>query len=94
METLLDLARNAKLPVDSALVDIILQSADHMNQCLLGVESGVAPALDVAPLIARMEARPLGSDSPCARAVRTVAAEPNRAPAAAPSRKRPPDPAR
>src|SRR3954469_19377439 len=37
VETLLDLARNAKLPVDSGLIDIILQSADHMNQCLLGV---------------------------------------------------------
>ena len=31
VETLLDLARNSKVPVDSALIDIILQSADHMN---------------------------------------------------------------
>src|SRR5579863_5656174 len=46
VETLLDLARNSKLPVDSALVDIVLQSADHMTQCLLGVETGVAPASD------------------------------------------------
>jgi two-component system, chemotaxis family, sensor kinase CheA len=43
VETLLDLARNAKQPVDSILVDIILQSADHMSQCLLGVETGVPP---------------------------------------------------
>jgi two-component system chemotaxis sensor kinase CheA len=44
VETLLDLARNSKVPVDSALVDIILQSADYMNQCLLGVETGAEPA--------------------------------------------------
>lgn len=40
VETLLDLARNTKLAVDSALIDVILQSADHMNQCLLAVENG------------------------------------------------------
>jgi two-component system chemotaxis sensor kinase CheA len=54
VETLLDLARNSKLPVDSVLVDIILQSADHMTQCLLGVETGVEPASDAAPLVARI----------------------------------------
>ncbi|HEY1758120.1 MAG TPA: chemotaxis protein CheA [Bryobacteraceae bacterium] len=54
VETLLDLARNLKLPVDSVLIDIILQSADHMNQCLLGVEKGVDQASDSAPLIARI----------------------------------------
>src|SRR5438132_9325134 len=46
VETLLDLARNLKVPVDSALVDIILQSADHMTQCLRGVETGLDPASD------------------------------------------------
>ncbi len=40
VETLLDLARNSRVPVDSALIDIILQSADHMSQCLLAVETG------------------------------------------------------
>jgi two-component system, chemotaxis family, sensor kinase CheA len=55
VETLLDLPRNSKLPVDSILVDIILQSADHMTQCLLGVESGVEPASDAAPLVARIQ---------------------------------------
>jgi two-component system chemotaxis sensor kinase CheA len=54
VETLLDLARNSKAPVDSALVDVILQSADHMTQCLLGVETGVQPVSDVAPLVARI----------------------------------------
>ena len=34
VETLLDLARNSKLPVDSALIDIILQSGDFMSQCV------------------------------------------------------------
>ncbi len=87
VETLLDLARNAKLPVDSALVDIILQSADHMNQCLLGVETGVAPASDAAPLIARIEVM-IGTTTGAGRASKaapaqpsSVAAEPNRAPA-------------
>ena len=54
VETLLDLARNSKAPVDSTLVDIILQSADHMTQCLLGVETGVPPVSDVGPLVARI----------------------------------------
>src|SRR5258708_1008519 len=54
VETLLALARNSKMPVDSARVDIMLQSADHMTQCLLGVETGVEPALGVEPLIARI----------------------------------------
>jgi two-component system, chemotaxis family, sensor kinase CheA len=54
VETLLDLARNLKLPVDSALVDIILQSADYMTQCLRGVETGLDAASDAAPLIARI----------------------------------------
>jgi len=40
VETLLDLARNSRVPVDSALIDIILQSADHMSQCLIAVETG------------------------------------------------------
>ncbi len=40
VETLLDLARNSRVPVDSALIDIILQSADHMSQCLAAVEKG------------------------------------------------------
>jgi two-component system chemotaxis sensor kinase CheA len=56
VETLLDLARNAKLPVDSALVDVILQSADHMTQCLLAVETRTEPASDAAPLVARIVA--------------------------------------
>ena len=55
-ETLLDLARNSKLTVDSALIDIILQSADHMRHLLAAVENGTAPP-DSAPLIARVRER-------------------------------------
>jgi two-component system chemotaxis sensor kinase CheA len=54
VETLLDLARNAKLPVDSALVDVILRSADHMNRCLLGVETGIEPEPAAGPLVGRI----------------------------------------
>ena len=54
VETLLDLARNLKVPVDSSLVDIILQSADHMNSCLLDVETGVESASNAWPLVARI----------------------------------------
>jgi two-component system chemotaxis sensor kinase CheA len=54
VETLLDVARNAKLPVDSALVDVILRSADHMNRCLLGVETGIERAPDAGPLVGRI----------------------------------------
>ena len=63
VETLLDLARNAKLPVDSALIDIILASADHMKQFLraveTGAENGAEPGSELtsspASLIARIQ---------------------------------------
>ena len=41
VETLLDLVRGAKHPVDRDLIDVILLSADHLSQCLLGVEAGL-----------------------------------------------------
>jgi len=56
VETLLDLARNSVLPVDSGMIDLILHSADYMNQCLRGVETGCEPASDGEPLIARVRA--------------------------------------
>src|SRR5205814_5210401 len=43
-----------KLAVDSGLVDIILQSADHVTQCLLAVETGVEPPTGAAPLVGRI----------------------------------------
>ncbi|MGD1069571.1 MAG: chemotaxis protein CheA [Bryobacteraceae bacterium] len=55
VETLLDLARNQKLPVDSTLIDIILQSADHMKQCLGGIEAGSESTSGAEPLIARIQ---------------------------------------
>src|SRR5882672_3491883 len=54
VETLLDLARNFKLPVDSGFIDIILQSADYMRHCLRGVEAGIEPADRAESLIARI----------------------------------------
>jgi len=54
VETLLDLARNGKVPVDSRMVDIILQSADYMNRCLLGIEAGKESSSGAEPLIARI----------------------------------------
>lgn len=56
VETLLDLARNSKLAVDSVLIDVILQSADYMTQCLSAVETRTEPASDAAPLLARIAA--------------------------------------
>jgi two-component system chemotaxis sensor kinase CheA len=38
------------------MIDLILHSADYMNQCLRGVETGCEPASDGEPLIARVRA--------------------------------------
>ena len=54
VETLLDLARGSKIPVDSDLIDIILHSADHMSQCLLGVEAGLESQPPDEPLTERI----------------------------------------
>src|SRR5471030_25882 len=83
VETLLDLARNSKLPVDSVLVDIILQSADHMTQCLLGVEAGAEPTSDAAPLVARIRKMigQTGDSQADLAQLASVVAEPARAPA-------------
>lgn len=83
VETLLDLARNTKVAVDSSLIDIILQSADHLRRCLTAVESGVpAPAEDIA-LIGRIHNLTAG-DSGAAdlRRLVTAVADPPRAEAA------------
>jgi two-component system chemotaxis sensor kinase CheA len=83
VETLLDLARNAKLLVDSNLVDIILQSADHMTRCLRGVEAGMPPVEGAEPLIARIKKMIAGgaSDPPAglAQLAAAVAAPPESA---------------
>ena len=81
METLLDLARNARLAVDSALVDIILQSADHMTRCLLTVETGAEPPSGAAPLVARIQEMIEGESNSQAGLAQlaNVVAEPSRA---------------
>jgi two-component system, chemotaxis family, sensor kinase CheA len=83
VETLLDLARNSKLPVDSVLVDIILQSADYMTRCLLGVEAGAEPTSDAAPLVARIRKMigQTGDSQADLAQLASVVAEPARAPA-------------
>ena len=61
VETLLDLVRASLHPVDRDLIDVILESADHLSQCLLGVETGLEDRPLNEPLIARirnMIARP------------------------------------
>ena len=56
VETLLDLARTSRVPVDSPLIDLILQCKDYVNQCLSGVEAGHEPASNAEPLILRIQA--------------------------------------
>ena len=95
VETLLDLARNSKVAVDSGLIDVILQSADHMTQCLLGVETGKEPASNVEPLIARIRKMIGGDgDAPPADLAQLAAAWwPSRLAPLSPRRRRPADPA-
>jgi len=63
VETLLDMARNSKVAVDSALIDLILQSTDHMNQFLHVVETGAEPPADTDSLIARIDRMISGAGS-------------------------------
>jgi two-component system, chemotaxis family, sensor kinase CheA len=60
VETLLDLARNSRLSVDSDLIDVILHCADHMSQCLLGVEAGIESQPPDEPLMARIREKVAG----------------------------------
>ena len=74
VETLLDLARNAKIGVDSILIDVILQSADHMSRCLLGVEGRLdgkapEPAAGVEDLLERIRMITSGGSGESAQAV-------------------------
>jgi two-component system chemotaxis sensor kinase CheA len=87
VETLLDLARNSKLAVDSGLIDVILQSADHMSQCLLAVENGLESRPSDESLMARirqMIACPAAISTPVpstlAHLERAVASKPEAAP--------------
>jgi two-component system, chemotaxis family, sensor kinase CheA len=42
IETLLDLARNSKLAITPAIVDVVLEGADFLKQALTGVEEALA----------------------------------------------------
>ena len=69
VETVLDLARNARLTMTAAAIDVILQSADYLRRWLVHVESGLqqnpseAPVCDVS-LLARIRDLALGSGTP------------------------------
>ena len=39
VETVLDLARNAKLSITSHVIDVVLESADYLKICVNGIES-------------------------------------------------------
>ena len=83
VETLLDLARNSKLAVDSGLIDVILQSADHMSQCLLAVENGLEsgpPDESLMTRIRQMIACPTTTFSSPAQLERAVASKTEAAP--------------
>jgi two-component system, chemotaxis family, sensor kinase CheA len=42
VETLLDLARNSKLAITPAVVDVVLESADYLKQAINTVEAGIS----------------------------------------------------
>ena len=58
VETLLDLARNSKLAITPAVVDVVLEGADYLKQATDGVEAALAgtipPAIDHRPLLSRI----------------------------------------
>jgi two-component system chemotaxis sensor kinase CheA len=71
VETLLDQARNAKLAITPAVVDVVLENADFLKQAIAGVEAGMAgnaapPAADPDRLIARIRAVMSGESAPAA----------------------------
>ncbi len=99
VETLLDLARNEKITVTSAVVDIVLESADYLKAELSRIESQVAGAAPRPPgpnkdLIRKINAvaksgglapAPPVEAAPAAAAPPPVKVTPLVAPAAAPS---------
>ena len=60
VETLLDLARNAKLTITEPVIDVILESKDFLSRCLRALDSFVSgdairlPAADAA-LLSRID---------------------------------------
>ncbi|MGD0365442.1 MAG: Hpt domain-containing protein, partial [Bryobacteraceae bacterium] len=61
VETVLDLARNARLNITSHVIDVVLESADYLKNCVNGIESKLhgeapAPAPDAGLLLDRIRA--------------------------------------
>ncbi len=61
VETLLDLARNGKLAIGSAVVDVVLESVDYLKQAIEGVEASLTGEFagatgDNRQLLKRLEA--------------------------------------
>ena len=71
VETLLDLARNSKLAITPAVVDVVLEGADYLKQAIDGVEMALAgtipPAVDHRQLLSRIRgattAEPQGTET-------------------------------
>lgn len=92
VETVLDGARNFKLTITPAAIDVILQSADHLSRWLAHVEAGLqhrpsqAPSRDEA-LLRRIRAlsEPLEQQTEDRDAAPSPAAAPSDAPQAKPS---------
>jgi two-component system chemotaxis sensor kinase CheA len=73
VETLLDQARNSKLAITPAVVDVVLENADFLKQAIAGVEACMAgnaapAAADPHRLIARIRAVMSGEGAPAAPA--------------------------
>lgn len=80
VETLLDLARNAKIAVDTGIVDVVLESADYLKQAIDSVEFELTggsgkPVPANKSLIARIQSVSRGTAAPAAPAAPVRAGE-------------------
>jgi two-component system, chemotaxis family, sensor kinase CheA len=71
VETLLDLARNGKLLITGAVVDVVLESADYLKQAIGAVQSALAEGMPVVAgdphgLLARIQGLSTGDVDPAA----------------------------
>ncbi|MGA8594304.1 MAG: chemotaxis protein CheA [Bryobacteraceae bacterium] len=71
VETLLDLARNAKLTITTGVVDVVLESADYLKQAMDGVEAAIAgersrPLAKPDSLLSRIQKASSGDSSQAA----------------------------
>ncbi|MFZ0591848.1 MAG: chemotaxis protein CheA [Bryobacteraceae bacterium] len=87
VETLLDLARNAKLTITTGVVDVVLESADYLKQAIDAVEAAIAgersrPLAQPDSLLSRIRKASSGDSS---QAAIESAPVPSRKPVSAPS---------